>query len=119
MDKVVDLLNRQQSKKKSVEELSRYVDEAIEINKDKIAYTIENGNEPPLYIVNTYVDYLLSHAFANFSKEKILNYISSGAMQKVHDLLYEGFINDPIIIEAFEYRLETSGSQALKVVIKM
>lgn len=94
MNKVIDLAIMSEQKDAGVQELNNYIASAVELNKGRISLAITNrtNNSDPQTILDTFTDYLLSHAFSNFGQSKLLEYIANGTLNKAREMLFNSLV---------------------------
>lgn len=94
MNKVIDLTILSEQKDLGVQELNSYIASAVELNKGRISMAITNrtNGADPQTILDTFTDYLLSHAFSNFGQSKLLEYIANGTLNKAREMLFNSLI---------------------------
>ncbi|MCM3444357.1 hypothetical protein [Metabacillus halosaccharovorans] len=104
MNNVVDLKKISEQKELGVQELNNYIASAVEMNKSVISLAITNrtNNADPQTILDTFTDYLLSHAVSNFSQSKLLEYIANGTLNKAREMLFNSLIANEEINDAMK-----------------
>jgi hypothetical protein len=102
--KVVSLTELNQIRDNAMSNLIHFIDQAIQRNKDQIAYTIDNRgiNESPKTIIHTYVDYILSHGFKQYDKDELISLISSGVIFSCRKQFIDGLMDEAVIQQTIQ-----------------
>lgn len=103
MNTVVDLAEAKLKKENvALHGYMKFVEEAIELNKNHIADNIIklNGKFDPDYIVDTYASQILGATISHKSKEELLEMITFGGLFEAKRLLFEELMDNPVVVAA-------------------
>jgi hypothetical protein len=100
--KVVNLTELNSVRDKAMSDITQFIDQAVQINREQIAFTIDNRgiNESPKTIIQTYVDYILSHGFKQYDKEQLISLIQSGVIFSCRKMFIDNLMDQECIQQA-------------------
>ncbi|MGG3925657.1 hypothetical protein ABET51_06620 [Metabacillus fastidiosus] len=104
MNKVVDLAKVQIEKNAGVQELNNYINQAVAMNEELVALAIRNkvNGADAETVLDTFTDHLISNAFKNYSKEKLLEYVANGVLFEARSMLMDALVSNDEIKAAME-----------------
>lgn len=91
-----------------------YIQISVIKNRHQIAHTIRTRDESPQHIIHIYTDVILRHTLEEqYSKEQLLDIISSGVLFRIRSEFVERLVDQEVIRNAIEDKVKSSEGSLL------
>lgn len=108
MENVLKFTIGQSDNNEMVKDLTNIINNTVAKNAELISFTVDKqiNGESVQYILDAYIDHLLSLMLRDFDKDRLLQLVSSGALFNLRRLLEEKLMSNTMIQEAIENKAD-------------